>query len=189
MNRNRYLRLKVTSGVFLSSFFRKIFQLIVVSNVYKSVLNDIFVNGNNDMAIFSSPLDIAVMAKSKLDVIIAKRSEISRPTGQKYKFDHVLGMLASGAINFAIFSFTHNFHCSAERIRMSSDKTFMIICDRNQYVTAIKKELERLNIQITILTAKETGERYGNKFPFSVPFQSQLNSFFSAHRLPPIHLQ
>lgn len=169
--------------------FPNFFQLIVVSNVYKSVLNEIYVKGKNDLAIFSGPLDIAVMAKSKLDVIIAKRSEISRPTGQKYKFDHVLGMLASGAINFAIFSFTHNFHCSAERIRMSSDKTFMIICDRNQYVNAIKKELERLDIKITILPAKETGERYGNEFSFSVVrFQWKLKSFFPAHRLPPIHL-
>lgn len=74
----------------LNSFF--LLQIIVTSKAWRPVHREIYNNRTRDYLIFGGPLDIAVAANTKFNVLLADRLEMSKRSAHNYKLRLILGM-------------------------------------------------------------------------------------------------
>lgn len=68
-----------------------VLQIIVASKFWKSVHAEIYAEQIKDYVIFGAPLDIAIAANTKFDVVFINRREMSQAPKQNNKLNLVLG--------------------------------------------------------------------------------------------------
>lgn len=122
-------------------FFVFVSQIIVTSRFWGPVHREIYNERIRDCLIFGAPLDIAIAANTKFDVLFANRENMFEPTALKYKLGLILGMIVAiepqrSSLEFEKYVF------SAAKVAKIPNERFLIICQEPEDVAEIKEELK-----------------------------------------------
>lgn len=121
-------------------------QIIVTSQSWRPVHREIL---KMDFVFFGAPLDVAIAANTKFDVINADRLQMSGHYSHIYRVWLVLGMLRDQLrtpIGFDIF-----FFFLADKIKNTSLQSVLLICGTVRDIPKLKKELDLYEIRYELV--------------------------------------
>lgn len=152
-----------------SIIFLVVIKVIVTSKIWRTMLTQIQNNANrsHDFVIFGSPLDIAIAADTKFDILFTNTFRGSR-------LELILGM----TLFEDIWIYDFNWIFSTDKVKKVGLEKFLIICCDLTDLTEIRKDLKiaRIESNCVEISWQNDGRIW---MPSIIQMTSNNESFFS----------